>query len=1636
MSRRSLHVVLILICTLSLVTSTRAQMRLIYYDTLQDDNHINKICMLDAAEGYIAFTRFIGYTTDSGRHYNKKFITLANVDYNGFAPNLTFGFGIRGVVALSRDTILAYGDYGFVPSILYSTNGGNTYKLIYHDQFNPQQLRYGIADMVFPGNGAVGYAVDCDRILKTTDRGRNWVQVYAQADRFLQRISAPDRSTVYVFGTEISRDVLLRTTNAGSSWATVNQPNADRLSFAFFLTPTKGYIRKVNANYKAGLYFTNNGGGSWRLMNNVENIPTPQGEDMIWLNDSTAYALGDTYNTYKTTDSGKIWEYLPRDNNYEYLAYNHENLFTIGQQLVWSGGLRGVLEISTNGGGTTLPAAFMKVDTTGLHLTGTVNLINYSKTSYTFKWFKNNVLLATTYNASYTHDIFKLSDTLRLVAIKGSTTDTVTWIQYYPQPVVVSGFTPVSAATGDDVLISGINFVNVRSVSFGGRSALQYTVLSPTQIRAKVGSGASGVVRVETDFNYGFKSGFTYVLPPTITIPVSIADSVLCKSEQLRITIEQTEADVRYDLIDSANAIKGTIQGNGGTVQLVTVPINYNGRFRIKAYRLNTSATAVFDRFFTVAVEKTLSRFAVNRVNAVPGQTLQFHAISRDASFYNWKFNEDASIPASVAKRPSLSYVSAGVKTLVLISESINGCKDTLNSVAVGVYNPFTGGAAPFAMHMDSTNNQFGQVLGNYTATADNGLLVIGASYPDGKIRSRAGISYTIGPSLTSYLVKYSAHGVVEWVHWISPAGTNDGISAVQTDALGNIYMAGYANSLNWLHFANGDSLRFWVKPSDTVPGFGHNHGFFMKLDPDGNYLWHTLLYDQAPTFPSNPDYPGVISSIKIRGQHIYLSGDFLAKLLWVRNGVQTLLYNLNESPDRQNNQNKFILRIASDGQLKWKTYLDYNAGNNYGLGEPDIDASGNLYVAGYHEDAVRFYDKDSLPAMTLIGTNSRFRGFQMKLDSNGKLSWYNSYQSDYQYGNVKLGTVKVDDAGNSYLTGDFFNWGIPGKPIVKHSNGTESRLDSLTAFGLVKLDSSGKVRWSVGTRYPYGGGGAGLVLDQDRVFSLAKVTAFQQDLAAYKLSATNGYIRNFYSGQNELLLIQYDTAGVFKKLLNSGYQFNSGSLDTYTMTKAPDGNFIVGVNKGVFGNGPVIASYFNIPVPGPYARSGGGLLVKLDPRTHELPVAAQAGPDRTKCPGDTSRLGSVTSTGALYSWTSVPAGFISDIATPVVQPMVTTMYILTVANDGGGLQVKDTVVITVLNGPLVNAGADTLVCPGQPVTIGTSAIPGLTYNWTSDRPDNFTSALAQPVVQYSGSAYYYLRVTNATGCRAYDTVYVQAGTTAPVVASIAVSQNPVCKDSLVIFTGGANNGGTNPIYRWQVNGKDAYLGRIYNTDTLKNGDQIRVITTTSNRCSTRPVDTSAVVVMNITPTAVPAASISGNTTVDSGQAVTLSATYTLPGTVVSFKWEDSTRAHSWLAVPSATTPNITYTPKNTGDKLRFVYYTSVACASANTIYSTVRFTLNPLVPTAVGNPALALGIRIFPNPVQKVLYLDGLKLADQWRTLSLTDLSGKPVQASRNITGQTRLEVPVSGLAAGTYFGVLRDKNGRAVYFRWLKVH
>ena len=95
--------------------------------------------------------------------------------------------------------------------------------------------------------------------------------------------------------------------------------------------------------------------------------------------------------------------------------------------------------------------------------------------------------------------------------------DSLGQFDFQRQPII-SSFTPLSAASGSTVTISGSNFTDANYVSFGGIPASSFTVVSATEITAVVAGGASGAISVTSPAGTGNLAGFTFIPPPVAVV--------------------------------------------------------------------------------------------------------------------------------------------------------------------------------------------------------------------------------------------------------------------------------------------------------------------------------------------------------------------------------------------------------------------------------------------------------------------------------------------------------------------------------------------------------------------------------------------------------------------------------------------------------------------------------------------------------------------------------------------------------------------------------------------------------------------------------------------------------------------------------------------------------------------------------------------------------------------------------------------------------------------------------------------------------------------------------------------------------------------------------------------------------------
>jgi len=146
-----------------------------------------------------------------------------------------------------------------------------------------------------------------------------------------------------------------------------------------------------------------------------------------------------------------------------------------------------------------------------------------------------------------------------------------------------------------------------------------------------------------------------------------------------------------------------------------------------------------------------------------------------------------------------------------------------------------------------------------------------------------------------------------------------------------------------------------------------------------------------------------------------------------------------------------------------------------------------------------------------------------------------------------------------------------------------------------------------------------------------------------------------------------------------------------------------------------------------------------------------------------------------------------------------------------------------------------------------------------------------------------------------------------PTVSIVASPSGPVCDGAVVTFTATGANGGSNPVYQWQVNGINAGSGgTIFSSGTLNEGDVVSVSFTSSEPCTIgNPAISNLITVSLVTPLVVTA---SDDITVCSSDQSTLSATAEGGDGIYAYSWNNGAGNGSSVNVNPAQTTTYTVT--------------------------------------------------------------------------------------------------------------------------------
>ncbi len=1574
----------ILLClALCLAFQSFGQWRMAY-DGTNSNNEIKSASFINPSTGYIATQDWIGFTTDSGHTFQQRPITMGIINFNNYPVNLLFGFAVEDIHAFSVDTLLVSGDFGLEPSILYSTNGGASWLVVFHRgiPFNTVNIFNSMWQMEFPQRGSIGYAVHGDQVLKTTNRGQSWQVALLAENQELFDVSFVNSQ----FGFAAGPNRLMKTTNGGTNWTIISNLNVGILEL-FAFSEQYVFINTSNGDN----FYSNNGGTSWIQANTPVSQLTAY--DIHYVNDSTGYAA--TSGIYQTRNRGKTWELMPGSytsgGNYAFTKFRFFN-----DQLGWACTPGEDLFITTNGGGISHPVALFEVNSSSVCTNNQISLINQSHSNYTYQWFRNDVLFATTYNASYTAG--STGENIKLVVSNGTETDTM--VQFV-DAVASSALTIQSVARYDTACSNSTAIFDI----FNSRPDVQYQVGRPCCGFQSPQFGNGGTLTLWASTNSGEDSNSTFTITAYVNGPCGIqtasaqhtvriirsnppatgVSDTICTQNVFYITITDSRAGYQY----WADPDFPKVNGNGGSIQVPCRVARATSSFVIDPSGLLTRYVfPVFARHIargcggeSPVVEvimigrRSSSNFDVLGHEWMTGDNMGFQNLSKQSETYLWRFPDGGNNATSTQREPiNINYTTSGFKMVKLIAITREGCLDSATR-SIEVYN--RDATIPGETVCPGSNGTVVDSLKErkYYVTRciyedEYGSRIIGGGYTD--------LRFTNGFYPRGYegwfATKYDKDGQVKWSLSQTPGddyftfNQNSHIIVEQVvgDSLGYTYLLGH--SFNRLRITAQSQDTFLIPRTCT---------FLMRISPAGRIIWVKTMNNKHPfTTENSLDYSGG-SLLRGKNNDIYVvthrhpgAQYFVGntRLYDFNEGLTGILFHMDKDgniirqrsfPIKENNMRRFNIYTSDSYDSLAKAR--WGAGNKlvvYGELNPaemvgnSIDGVTVPFSATAIPNALLFFDTTNLQVTSIRplykNSPSGMTGLPLEtftVDAVG--NYFASYsgrvripQSSLAYQND---TLKPKSFINGYNSAGVLQW-------TKQAEGLQPKSMEM-AGGLLKI---------AGTNYTYTGFTNGNMIyysNQSPTYhSVKKLTMLGDsssmngagsygpgslDLLVASIQPSNGQLvklQHLGSNKEDESMVmskgygdQLWMAGTVGSSIRNVINFIDTSSTVYTYKIAVDNN---------------CNTTYRILAP----------FVKLDIIGNTL-----------NCTDSTYKL----------FWSSNGVGTVN----------------ISFSTNGGANYTN------LVSG--VNAGAGN-------------------YSF------NAIQAGATGMVKF--------RIQDA-GNSLMDTVTVRVTAKVRPLVNIAASSSTICTGETVTFTATPTNGGTTPSYQWFIN--NAFAGTNSATfvwSSFSNGQQVRVEMTSNAACAEPVLAGSNVIAMTVGSSVTPSVSVTGTTTVNQGQATLITANPVGGGASPAYQWQDSTLTHNWQNIPGATAVTLNYTPAASGVKLRCVLTSSASCATTpNATSAPITFIVN--TPTGVTPvPGNNIGVHLYPNPTTDLFIIDTLRLAEKWETLEIVSMDGRHRYLNKSVRNQQRVSVSIGHLPGGVYIVVLRRKSGLPVYLKVVK--
>ncbi|MDB5253355.1 MAG: cell surface receptor domain protein [Flaviaesturariibacter sp.] len=959
----------------------------------------------------------------------------------------------------------------------------------------------------------------------------------------------------------------------------------------------------------------------------------------------------------------------------------------------------------------------------------------------------------------------------------------------YAGPPTVTSFTPTAGGTGTVVTITGTNFPGATSVTFGGMPVGGFSITSPTTIEATICCGSTGAVAVTNPYGTGSQGGFTYYPMPSITSFTPTA-----AASGATVTITGTD-------LGAASAVSfGGVAASSFTIVSPTSITAIVGTGATGDLSVTTpGGIALKPGFvilptvtsFTPATAATGTTVTITGTNFTAATTVRFGGVN-------------ASSFVVVSSTTITAVVGAGASGSVSIfnsggSASLAGFTylppPTITSISPGIGG--TGTVVTITgMNLGGASAvSFGGVQAmNITVLSPTQVTAVVGAGASGQVSVTAP-----GGSVTGASFRFSP---IPLITSFAPAAGPVGTTVTVTGA--NFNPTATANTA----YVGGVKATITAATANTIT---------LQVPVGAAYGALTITtgaLTAASDRPFNTTFPGggaftassfagrtalAVGETPISVLAADLDADGKPDLIGVNNASHTI---------------SIFRNTTSGGALSFAARVDIPAGNRpHDVRAADMDGDGRLDLVCLNSNPVDNGDESGITVLrnTTTGTTISFapRVF---------------VPSGFNPTDLVLADLDLDGKPDiSVPIGNEGNFG-------RHNVMVFRNLTTGSVINFFQAQYFGIADWS-GGNFLYPSALSGADFNRDGLTDL---------VAGFSLSTFTTFLRNETPAQSPL----FSFAQVGGPGGIGGGSFQHISVADFNADGYPDfltDDYIfrnTGANGGFTFAGTRVINHLEKACVADLDGDGQPDFVRVNHEMASVGVARNT----TATPAAIA-----FATQVQYATGNAPADVFATDLDGDGRPEIITAD----RNDRTLSILKNT----------IGSGAVSACVNGSAMLIAAAA--GTTYQWQVNDGSGFINLSNSATVSGATSSTLTLQNIPATwnneqfrcvvdGTPGPATTLAVTAPVAPTVTIIAESST-ICEASPARFSAITTNGGTNPVYQWQVNGVNVATNPGVNGSLLTifapvNNDAVKVTLTSNAGCITTPTATSNIITLNITP--------------------------------------------------------------------------------------------------------------------------------------------------------------------------------------------